>query len=415
MDINKELADYLKSKSGFNRLMELLKKKYICLSKFSGSVILDNLSDIESYDIGNLLGKHIIPHSSLKVSFSMISKKINEGKFSGFDWLEVFKFYFKSDIITNSMKKDIDSIKENEFFNDFYISNSDKKYLSIIMDIILNDKGINKIIKKKYHSNSINLKNELNNILLLLENIPSSFTALAVYSSITGDPHYLDIKSPTSNLFMRILALILGYNYDDISRSDLLAEINVYLDPISNYVITYKLCGNSILDSLSNEVVNLNLLNIESLDIIDTKEKVVFVFENPSILMSLRDLNVPIIITSGIPNVSVYLVIKKLIDRGNKIFYNGDFDPEGLLIASKLKERFPDIDLFCYDEVDYNKCKSNKEISVSRIKKLDGVIFDDLMVIKELLIKNNVSGYQEQNIERIKDFIIDVMKNIINN
>lgn len=108
------------------------------------------------------------------------------------------------------------------------------------------------------------------------------------------------------------------------------------------------------------------------------------------------------------------MVLKKLIDSGNKIFYNGDFDPEGLLIVSKLKEKFPDIDLFCYDIVDYNKCRSNKEISVSRIKKLDSVIFDELMVIKELLINNNVSGYQEQNIDRIREFVVGVNKNNIN-
>lgn len=408
MDINRELANYLRSKNGFDRLMELLKKKYICLSKFSGSVILDDISAIESYDIGNLLGKHIIPHSSLKVSFSMISKKINEGKFSGFDWSEVFRFYFKCDIITNSMKRDIDYLNEKEFFNDFYDSNSDKRYLFDVKDIIFNDSVVSKIIKKKYHSNSFELRNELNNILLLLESIPSIPTSLAVYSSITGDPHYLDIGSSTSNLFMRILANILGYDYDNISRSDLLSGINVYLDPISNYVITYGLCGNGILDCLSNEVINLNLLNIESLDILDTKEKVVFVFENPSILMCLKDLNVPIVITSGIPNVSVYKVLEKLIDSGNKVFYNGDFDPEGLLIAFKLKERFNEIELFCYDEIDYNRCKSNKKISDSRIKKLDSVNCDELLSIKNLLINNKVSGYQEQNIDRIRNFVMGV-------
>ncbi|MEG0995110.1 MAG: DUF2399 domain-containing protein, partial [Bacilli bacterium] len=76
----------------------------------------------------------------------------------------------------------------------------------------------------------------------------------------------------------------------------------------------------------------------------------VFIFENPSILNALLQLNVDasVIITSGNPNFVIYEIIEKLILSGNHLYYNGDFDPEGLLIAYKLKEKYYDqLTLFC--------------------------------------------------------------------
>lgn len=117
-------------------------------------------------------------------------------------------------------------------------------------------------------------------------------------------------------------------------------------------------------------VVNLNLLNIKNLDKLSTESKEVYVFENPSMLTSLMNLSVPIIITSRIPNLSLYTILQKLEESNTKIYYNGDFDPEGLLIAEKLKLRFSNIELFCYDALDYNNAKSKEKISSARLKKI---------------------------------------------
>lgn len=404
--LNKELSNYLKTKKGLNRLMIALKNKYVTLSRPSGTVILNNITNEESIDISNLLGKKVDVNSNLKTSFKEITKKINEGKYASFDWIELFNYYFDEKIITKEVKKSIAKNDETAFFEQIFKQN--KKYTDIVKDIIINNANINKIIKKKYHQNKNQLRIELNNILLLLNNIPTTPTPLAVYASQTGNPHYLDFNKNTSNLFMRLLAIIKNIEYKDNAETkiNILSEINVYTDPISNYVITYKLIGNKILNELSttNEVVNLNLLNINNIDRLDTKDNQVYVFENPSILSSLKELNVPIIITSGNPNISVYEVIKK-ISKNNKIYYNGDFDPEGLIIAQKLKEKFENLQLFCYDKIDYNNCKSNSRISDSRLKKLDNVERVELKEIKNLLLLNKIPGYQEQNIDRIKEYI----------
>ncbi len=408
-DVNKELANYLKSKKGLARLMTKLKEKYISLSRPSGTVVLNNLTEIESIDISNLLGKRIYKEDNLKTSFREITKKINEGRYSEFTWQELLNDYFNENIITKEKEILTKKQEEVEFYSNIYEKNKDRKYIEIIKETIVNDEIISKIIKQKYHKNRSGLQEELNNILLLLDNIPEYPTSLAVYASLTGNPHYLDLNKNTSTLFLKILSRIKNVEYEEKleSKINILSEINVYTDPISNFVITYKLTGSSILNELAknNEVVNLNLLNINKLSKVDTNDKLVYVFENPSLLTSLMDLNVPIIITSGIPNISLYTLLKKLEESNTKIYYNGDFDPEGLLIAEKLKLRFPNIELFCYSDIDYNNAKSKEKISNSRLKKLDNINSKELQKIKKIILENKVAAYQEQNIDRIRKYI----------
>lgn len=407
--VNKELADYLKSKEGLTRLMNKLKEKYISLSRPSGTVTLNNLTEIESIDISNLLGKRIYKEDNFKISFREITKKINEGRYSDFTWQELLNDYFNENIITKEEEILTKKQEEIEFYNNIYEKNKDREYIEIIKEIMVNDEIISKIIKQKYHKNRLSLQEEINNILLLLDNIPEYPTSLAVYASLTGNPHYLDLNKNTSTLFLKILSRIKQIEYEEKleSKINILSEINVYTDPISNFVITYKLTGNSILNELAknNEVVNLNLLNINKLSKVDTNNKIVYVFENPSLLTSLIDLNVPIIITSGIPNISLYTLLKKLEKSNTKIYYNGDFDPEGLLIAEKLKQRFPNIELFCYSDIDYNNAKSKEKISNTRLKKLYNINSKELKDMKNIILENKVSAYQEQNLDRIRKYI----------
>ncbi len=412
-NISKQLAAYLKTKKGLTRLMNKLKEKYIALSRPSGTVIINNITEEESTDISNLLGKRIKKEDNLKTSFKEITKKINQGKYNGFNWEELLYAYFEEKLITKKERNLNKQEEENCFYQKLYKKNKDKKYVEVLKNIIEKDDIIIKTVKQKYNKNKNALQEELENILLLLDSIPTTPTSLAVYSSITGNPHYLDLNKSTSTFFLKILSRIKNIEFEDKNevKINILSEINVYTDPVSNYVITYKLIGNTILNELNknNEVVNLNLLNVKNLDKLSTESKEVYVFENPSMLTSLMNLFVPIIITSGIPNLSLYTILQKLEESNIKIYYNGDFDPEGLLIAEKLKLRFPKIKLFCYDIIDYNNAKSKEKISSSRLKKLDNINIEELQNIKKILLESKISAYQEQNLDRIREYIVNLM------
>ena len=128
----------------------------------------------------------------------------------------------------------------------------------------------------------------------------------------------------------------------------------------------------------------------------------------------LFEMNEPIEKVNPKNIVGIDLGIKKLLTLSdgitydnNKLYYNGDFDSEGLLIADKLKQKYTNLELFCYTEEDYKNTKANSKINESRIKKLDNIKTKDLYLIKELIKQNKCAGYQEKNIDRIRNFMIN--------
>ena len=413
--MNKELALYLKSKQGLNRLFEKLREKYISLGRYNGSVTLKLITEDESIDIGNLLGKRIEQGSTLKTSFQEITKKIEQGKFSGFEWSELFQYYFKDKVVGKKEKKEIEKKEEIAFFELLLDKNKHSSYIGYMRKIVEEQGELYKLLLARYRKNKKELEQTFHSLVKLLDYIPEKPTSLPVFSAVTGNPHFLDFNRSENHLFLRILSFILDVEAPETleEKITLLSEINVYTDPISNFVITYQLIGNTILEELSekNQVVNLNLLNINQIEKIDTKGKKVFIFENPSILNTLIGLNVPMIITSGIPNLAFYKVLEKLDKNQNQMYYNGDFDPEGLLIAEKLKLKYPKIELFCYDKLDYEQSQSKEVISESRLKKLVSIKDLGLQDIKELLLQKRMAAYQEKNIDRIEQYIKRTMEN----
>ena len=92
--MDNEFVLYLKSKIGLKRLMEALRDKYISIGRYSGSVVINNISKIESIDLSNFLGKKVSDKENLKVTFNEINKKINESKFKNINWENIFNLYF---------------------------------------------------------------------------------------------------------------------------------------------------------------------------------------------------------------------------------------------------------------------------------------------------------------------------------
>lgn len=85
----------------------------------------------------------------------------------------------------------------------------------------------------------------------------------------------------------------------------------------------------------------------------------------------------------------------------------GTLTQEGLLNAEKLKDKFSNLKLFCYEEKDFLASVSEETISESRLNKLNHVHDENLKIIKECLQKCKKAAYQEQNKENIKKFMLE--------
>ena len=111
--------------------------------------------------------------------------------------------------------------------------------------------------------------------------------------------------------------------------------------------------------------------------------------------------------TSGQLNLCAYILLDMLVDSKIQLYYSGDFDPEGMQIADKLKQRYKEnIVLWHYDEHDYRKCISNKTISERRLMMLRNIKDLKLIQVSQRIEQEKRSGYQEKLIDVYKEDLL---------
>lgn len=406
---------YFKEQKGFDRFINKLYDKYKSLSRFSGTIKLTNITKEEATTLSRFFGENYQIGASLNIRIKKFITIMNNSKYTDFDINVLVEEYLDVKLVTKKEEKNISVNHEITFYKDIintFDTSIGSKWLSDVISLKI---APYKLIHQRYNKNKTSLKKELINIIKLIDNLPTNQKILLpIYSgTYTKDPHYLDLDNQHSNLFFYALSYINKTEYPNTREEKirLLSKNNIEIDNLTNYVITYNLlsdkeCINTF--SINKESLILNLQNILNTKTFDTKNKKVFILENPSILTEIisRKIDASIIISSGFPNICVYLLIDKLINSKNQIYYNGDFDPEGLLIASKLKERYNDnLELFCYNNKDYYNGLSNKKVNEKRLNKLIKISNRELLTIKELILNNKLCSYQENNKEEIIYFI----------
>ena len=410
-----DCINYFKN-NNFEKLFCLFKERYESLGKIGGNVSLKTLNSFELEVLSSFLGKQI--NGKKMIGLLEFEHSLLSTKFKEYSLYEILMNYFDNKLI---IKKEVRLNKlnmRNIFFEEkveLYCSTAFGNWLEFCLN---ND---NSKLNKYYNSDKEKLEILLDNVAKCTNNLPKEDESveLAIFAANnTGDPHYLDIDTKEFNLFINVLEFIFEDNTNSRnSKIELLNKANIIMDATSNFVTIYNLKaminsekhqGIEHFNSL-NEPVNLSLTNIEKITSFDTDNKKVFIFENPSLLNRLIHIfpDVSFIVTRGIPNFAFYSVLKKL-DYSNTIFYNGDFDPEGILIADKLKQKYPRLVLFNYSANLYMKSISNKRLTFSRLKKISVLNSKELIDICKIMCDCKYCGYQEKIIEEIIDYISKV-------
>lgn len=402
--------DYFKNNKGFERFMVKAKEKYQSYGKVTGTITLDNITYEESISLTDFFARKFEEGKTYKIKISEFNKVLERSKFQDFEFTDYFSnTYDDFSYLTNTLKKRKFQEEFISFIEDLLLEFNSDKLKEFFIENINKNFSTMRNIRKKFKEDRKTLKKELLVIDKLLSNIPDKITYLPIYASITSNPHYLDYNTASSSLFYKILSNILDEEIPttNLDKTKLLEKINVYTDPLSNYVITYNLVYNR---KMPFDVLNLNIDNISKLNNITGKDNKIFIFENPSILNYLKDkdLDISIIITSGIPNLAFYKLLEN-INSDTILYYNGDYDPEGLLIADKLNNKYSNIKLFLYDRKSYLNTKASVSISNNRLHKLELVKSKELQEVKRILLENKKCGYQENNLLSIEEFIKDVI------
>ena len=394
MDKAQELFHYINKKE-FKRFNEAWLNKYIKLGYLSGSIKLNNLTDLEKEVLGGFLGKDL-SNGSLSLTFARFQKILNSTKYEGVDFVEVL-YHLQPQLMTNAEKK-LEEEQKNELFKKEVLKAvKDKKWL---INYFENDPSCKKFF---------NQQEELITIAKCLECLPVDYDTqetLAVFSQKhTGNPHYFDSGLFRDTLlkgicFAKSLPAVFE-NAQDINKIFLTAGI--IKDTLSNYCVIFHLNGNNeIYKSFYSlyEPWNINYNNLLTINN-QFEKQVVYIVENPSVFSYLCDvvkenkLDVGRVLSNGQINLCTYELLDRLYERNCELYYAGDFDPEGLLIADKLKERYPRLNLWCYTEALFEKVKVKIHISNRRKEMMKNLKDKVLVHLGEIIADKNRVGYQE--------------------
>ena len=192
----------------------------------------------------------------------------------------------------------------------------------------------------------------------------------------------------------------------------MLFKAGLIKDTLSNDVIAYGIRGRCVDKSLhqglegflyQKEPVKLSLLTLANLEetFTNSLDGRIYIVENPAVFSILisRFPEKSFICSYGQIRRAVFMLLD-LFDKNTVFSYAGDFDPEGLLIAERLKKRYGDRLAFWKYEPDiYLKYMSEEKLTKQRIKKLDGVRDNTLLQIAELMREEGRAAYQESMLE----------------
>ena len=415
--MNEEFCQYL-SDNEFSEFMQLWKKQYEKYGTCKGSIDLV-LDDSNRECISGLMGKDYYGVDCVHITFRQLQKAILNTKYENCDFNEVLKMYFNQDVFTNEYRQEQEQMRVQNIFKHFFkqegksqqwiyntYTNRDSVYIRIVQASKENEqKCINTVCVVMKALNHLPMwENKKENISIFASyhtKNPHAFdkNTFAYYLMMHGIVYFLKVDFPKTNLEQNEILYRAGLSQDGISNYCSVARLQAFNEnnqPHLGWAGFYD----------SYEALNVNMDNLLHIHFITCCDRA-YIVENPSVFQALlkkikkeKIKKIGLVCTNGQLNYSAYLLLDILVNSNIEIYYSGDMDPEGLLIADKIKQRYPSIKLWCYDVSQYEISKSKEQATDQRMHMLDALKDETLIRIGKCISENkNRVGYQENMIE----------------
>lgn len=403
-----EAVHYFKASTGFSRLFEQFRNKYASLGKVGGAVPVHSYKDDELYAIARFFGDDVATIRLKKtVTLRAFEKKLQTTKFEGVTLLELLEAYFGEALVTK--QEALVQIEEQraERFRELARMYPQLGYwFTHIEQKSADTHWINRMLGSEEFEVSCR------QLTQALDGLPLDYERLPVFGQrILGNPHAFDRTNDLGRLLIHALHVKRGQGGpppSDTERvNDLLLEFKLLRDDITNFVT----CANVTAECEGTEhpmwhgaavmqsVLNVPMRELLRVDCVrPSRGHTVWIVENSGVFSSLLDdvPDAPLVCTHGQFKLAAYRLLDMLVASGCQLKYAGDFDPEGLQMAARLKERYGDkLDYWCMDLESYVASESNVELAEERLVKLDRVTDVELQDVVEEMKRRGRAGYQE--------------------
>lgn len=415
--MNEEFCQYL-SDNEFSEFMQLWKKQYEKYGTCKGSIDLV-LDDSNRECISGLMGKDYYGVDCVHITFRQLQKAILNTKYENCDFNEVLKMYFNQDVFTNEYRQEQEQLRVQNIFKHFF--KQEGKSQQWIYNTYTNRDSVYIRIAQASKENEQKCINTVCVVMKALNHLPmweNKKENISIFASYhTKNPHAFDKNTFAYYLMMHGIVYFLKVDFPktNLEQNEILYRAGLYQDGISNYCSVARLQAFNENNQPhlgwagfydSYEALNVNMDNLLHIHFITCCDRA-YIVENPSVFQALlkkikkeKIKKIGLVCTNGQLNYSAYLLLDILVNSNIEIYYSGDMDPEGLLIADKIKQRYPSIKLWCYDVSQYEISKSKEQATDQRMHMLDALKDETLIRIGKCISENkNRVGYQENMIE----------------
>lgn len=416
-------VDFFKSSKSYHRILVAMEKNYRSRGSIGGTISLANLTEGERLIICKIDSK-FIDAKDARFSVKKLIRTFSNTPLEGVNFHQVLVGYFGKEIVTNQSLREQHASLKDAYYKEI-IKSFEGTPGSLWLKSAVDTKEYGYvIINREYNENPTKLKEYLENVIKGVNELKideRKYIRLAIFASkITKDPHYFDSKAIGGKLLINAMAYMLGGKAPESSeiQSELMFRFGVIKDEISNYTTCFNLEG---FDSQGKhfgiggfsergEPIQLSLYNLSQIEHFTCANDVLYVFENPTVfsevLQRTLDVKPSLLCTSGQLKLASLVLLDKLIDKVERVYYSGDFDPEGINIAYRLKERYKDkLILWRYDIQTYKSITSEVEFNERRLKQLDKISSPDLKDLVEYIKDTKKCAYQEL---LVREYIEDI-------
>ena len=406
-----ECVEYFRDIPAFSRILLELRKKYQRYGKAAGTILLPDASVEECQALGGLLGESLT--SPLKCRVDRVESAIQETRFKGVTLRELLEAYFGQAMET---RKQIQKAWDEEYLQ-MLAETKPESRVSRQWILELGRDRKNQTLFRAMKQDRVSAGLALSQACQAMDwleqhrGLPVRLAVLSAHA--TGSPHTLDRGTLCGNLFLHLLRFKNGHTSQPNSESGsteqsdaLYYECGILRDSISSCVSQTGLILNEngtehpafSAFRRRHEICTLSLANLSKLDSAASPSGRAYVVENEMVFSQLCDcadrFHSPVICTSGQLSTAALRLLDLLSVSNTAFFYAGDFDGNGLSIASRLYRRYTgNLHLWHMEEADYWKCRTNTLLtkeSAALLNRCEG-----LEQIAKTVKTDGHAGYQE--------------------
>lgn len=427
--LDKECMAYFRQPV-FDRILRGFREKYISYGSFSGTVVLQRLSGEEIEILEGFFQKSYHGQKSVSVSASRFEKALKDSRFGGISPKNLLELYFQEEMTGKKEQRDREARRWQQLLEEvqnLYPGTPAQKLLDELGKSWKKEEelqALRQYLAKLYRESGKQM-DEVQKVLKLAAGIVNglpyrsgSLEYLAVYAALmTGNPHAFDDGMKDGQLLYLLLKWDAVNRKLEVKKSEVFPALQkqrlyfasgILRDDVSNYamvsgLLAWKKDGtpHEGMKGFCQEgdAVQVPLGVIAEWDRVACPEQTIYIVENPSIYAMLCRKwqgERAFMCMNGQPRLSSLLVLDLLAAAGICVYYAGDFDPEGLLIAQKLKLYYQGKLYFWHmSKQVYQNSRSAEQIPQKRLRMLERIQDPELKETADAVRESQMAGYQE--------------------